>query len=181
MRDERLTDRRSVLRKAATAGAIVWAAPTILSSRVSAVDFLDGVCTAKCAAQFPGGTALTVRQLCFAPDPTDVVEIVGTAFHDCPCRGTGVFTVSAHGWGNSIRVRSLTPTTLLFDLFTPDTFYEGFVDYVATCFDRQSNPIERVLSFAVSFTTLPDPCTIGFETTISASEGTPSAPTCNPE
>ena len=182
MQQERPTDRRAVIRKAAAAGAIVWAAPTVLSSRVAAVDLIDGVCTAKCTPQFGSGTALTVLQLCFSDDPTDVVEITGRSVQDCPCgSGTGVFEIRARGWGDSIRVRNRTQIVLSFDEFAPGTFYEGFVDYVATCFDRGSNAIEGTWTFAVSFTTLAIPCTDGFETPINSSAGLPSAPTCTPE
>lgn len=59
-------DRRSALKKAAVAGAVAWSAPTVLSSRVQAVDFVPGTtCTAKCS-------------------PTGEVGIVGTAV-GCGC------------------------------------------------------------------------------------------------
>ena len=52
--------------------------------------------------------------------------------------------------------------------------------HVADAADDPQNAIEKVISFAVSFTTLSDPCTDGFQTTITTPEGTLQPPTCNP-
>ena len=162
-------------------GTIAWTAPIILSSTASAGSL--GACTPKCVPQFGSGTALTVSQLCFDPDPGDIVQIVGTPVHSCPCGvGFGVFEIAARGWDSSLRVSNQTPTEIFIDspdTLPPGTTYNGFIDYTATCFDRQQNAIQTVSTFAVSFTTLTDPCTGGFETTIAASEGTVSDPTCN--
>ena len=65
MNDQHPIDRRMALRRAATAGTIAWTAPTLLSRTVSAGGPV-GPCTPKCAPQFSTGTALTVRQVCFA-------------------------------------------------------------------------------------------------------------------
>ena len=182
MNDQNRIDRRSALRRAATVGAIAWTAPTIMSSTASAGSL--GACTPKCVPQFGSGTALTVSQSCFDPDPGDIVQIVGTPVHSCPCGvGSGVFAIAARGRDSSLRVSNQTATEIFIDAFPGDTLppgtpYNGSIDYTATCFDRQQNAIETVSTFAVSFTTLTDPCTDGFETTIAASEGTVSDPTC---
>ena len=176
MSDQNRIDRRSALRKAATAGVIAWTAPTVLSTTVTAGTV--GACTPKCAPQFVARTALIVQQLCYDAKPTDIVQIDGKSIHDCPCQAAGIYTIAPRGWDSKLTIKRHTQTQIFISDFTPNTLYKGFIDYYASCFDRQAREIRRISAFPVSFTTLPEPCTDGFEITIPASAGTVSDPTC---
>ncbi len=78
-------DRRALLRKAATAGAVGWTVPVIVSSSpVSA-----GVFTAKCAPGTVTATATFATVLCQANSST--MNITINFAGSCPCGGTGLW------------------------------------------------------------------------------------------
>jgi hypothetical protein len=132
-------DRRSALKKAAVGGAIAWTAPTVLSSKVSAVEFIDG-CTAKCAPQASGQSILITgsKGPCIDGAPAGQqrrtfnitsVTVIGGA--TCGCGGTAEVTYS--------------PQVITYDDPDPNqgtrTVEIGTITVDTTCLDRQSNPI----------------------------------------
>ena len=95
-------DRRSALKKAAAGGAIAWAAPTILSSRVSAA---PPACTIKCCPQTAGSFLVTAFEACptgsagrkaFYVQATNPGSVVS-----CPCGGSPaniIVSTDVNGW-----------------------------------------------------------------------------------
>ena len=75
-------DRRTLLRRAAVAGAIGWTAPVILNAGTASA----GVFTAKCAPGTITASASFVRTACVAASSTIVITI--TFNGPCPCGGT---------------------------------------------------------------------------------------------
>lgn len=100
--------RRSALTKAAAAGAVVWSAPTVLSSTAQAVEFL-GACTAKCFLQgsWSATGPLTFLPCNVAPGEEEIQWTVpaGTPLTTfggvCPCGSTTTTSV-AEDYGDSL-------------------------------------------------------------------------------
>ncbi len=79
-------DRRSALKKAAAAGAIIWAAPTIVSTQAAAQ---GGTFTPKCGATIPvrGSNRFTVNGTCNGAGGADwrVAVYISITQGDCAC------------------------------------------------------------------------------------------------
>ncbi len=131
-------DRREALKKAAVAGGIVWAAPMIASSRVSA----QAGCTLKCAPAFTGPLDIVVQG---AKGPCDEITNPGQTIR--------VFTVTSVtvrdpattcGCGGSATA-SMSPTTFTLIDSLPNQGLRnviiGTTTLTVTCLDRSGRPI----------------------------------------
>lgn len=87
--------RRSALKKAAAAGAIVWAAPAIVSDRALAV---NTVCTPKCAPD-TGGSVFVGADVYCEPGNNGAkwlkvtIGSTGNTLGTCPCQNGAVSTI----------------------------------------------------------------------------------------
>lgn len=145
-------DRRSALKKAAAAGVVVWTAPTLLSSTVSA----DHICTLKCAPQ--GAASVTLAGLgrkgdcrtdgppggesrVFYVDSVDFVDVGGTV--TCPCDPDG----------GTAEIDFETTEIIYFDTIPNQgvrtDILIGQVSVKFTCLDRQDRPVISVCDFDV--------------------------------
>jgi hypothetical protein len=131
-------DRREALKKAAVAGGIVWVAPMIVSSRVSA----QAVCTAKCAPTFTGPADIIVegsKGPCTTPIPGQVQRVftvTNVAVAD-PGATCGCSPTSASA--------TLSPTTFTLVDLVPNQGLRseiiGTTTLTVTCQDRSGRPI----------------------------------------
>jgi hypothetical protein len=130
-------DRRSALKKVAVGGAVAWAAPTVLSSRVSAQE----ACTLKCAPI--GGLSVSVDILIAACVPGTAV--VGTiadielVLGSCGCGGTPLLDLVDIVLGAEVVIQTDPSASIEFDL-----------DVSISCLDRLLRPI--TLFCTVTFT-----------------------------
>lgn len=147
-------DRRSALKKAAVAGAVVWSTPMVLSSRVSATD----VCTLKCLPEGSGdavtfdidGRKLTCEELdpvvrgqpgrqkrVFQIDTVDVTAGDTT----CPCQEGADSTIT------------FSTSTLQYEDPIPNqgtrTVPVGTISITFQCLDRQDRPLTRTCTYPV--------------------------------
>ena len=133
-------DRRSALKKAAVAGAVVWTAPVLLSDSAQATQFLPGGCTAKCGPSgsvFVSGSATAQPCLPAPPPPGQqevfaVIDDASAGAGSCGCDTEAVVVVTTPGAGTSFLVRP-----------KPGSAQNGEFDIVATvsCVDRAGNTI----------------------------------------
>jgi hypothetical protein len=137
-------DRRSALKKAAVAGTVAWTAPTILSSKTHAVEFIDG-CTAKCQPNNQATVSFTVEvEPCIAGTPPGqqvvrgVVTQEGSAGQPCPC-----------SQGN-IQIVNPTPGQIVPLAPNPGN-WDGVLSVGVNiiCFDRAGNEIIVNCNFTV--------------------------------
>lgn len=150
-------DRRSALKKAAAAGAVVWTAPVLLSDSAQAVDILPGGCTAKCGPSgsvFVSGSA-TAQPCLPAPPPPGQQEVFGViddataGAGSCGCDSEALVTVTTPAAGTSFLVRP-----------KPGSDQNGEFDIVATvsCVDRAGNTISSTCSATATAFIQPGNC-----------------------
>jgi hypothetical protein len=134
-------ERRSALKKVAVGGAIAWTAPLLLTSQASAVDLLDGGCTAKCA---PGDTIIARGSVRLdgcavnAPGQDDVSAVVLSLVFDsgsCGCGGDPVIT----GATSTIEVGS----EIILGAQPGNNPLTAAAEVTVSCTDRSGNIIER--------------------------------------
>lgn len=140
-------DRRAALKKVAVGGAVAWAAPTVLSSRVSAQE----ACTLKCAPV--GGVVITATvtiSVCADGIPAGqqpvngVIGSITAEAGSCGCGGTPTVEL-LNAPGGAVQIRP-NPGNEAVD-FT--------VDVSITCLDRLGRPV--TVTCTVTFTDAGDP------------------------
>lgn len=158
------TDRRSILKTAAAAGAVGWTTPLVLSSTVVAA------CTPKCA---PGAFTIsfTLERICEGQgDKSLLVTASVTPAALCPCgSGTPTVTLSGANWfdtnnsgtctgGNALTV---TPSGGGFILrksgggAVGSGCIYGCVRVTVACTDRSGQPTYRYCDMRVRFQSTP--------------------------
>lgn len=149
-------NRRSALKKAAVAGAVVWTAPVLLSESAQAVQFLDGGCTAKCgpsATVSVTGSATTRGCVTGTPGQEGVTALInaGTSAGggSCGCDATAVVVVTSPAAGDPFEVRP-----------KPNNANQGEFDVTATisCEDRDGNTITKTCSAVATAEVKPGSC-----------------------
>lgn len=164
-------NRRSALKKAAAAGAVVWTAPLLLSEPALAA---GTTCTPKCK---PGGfTALQGTVDGFCPSPGNKaarvsLRVAGTGA-TCPCLTNGVAIAPTtcikltdiwrkDGTGQDVTVATTTPAagyTQGFYVAKPGgSLGQGLwvsddqFKFAVTCQDRDGNKISTVCRYVIGF------------------------------
>jgi hypothetical protein len=134
-------DRRLALKKAAAAGAIAWAAPTIASGTVHAQ---EAACTPKCVPTGAGVTTTTARITCSGNGSRRRVEVTVPISSSilCPCSGENPRIALLPGAESSWATASITLTggnivVVELDLGRRPPL-EVFVDLRTGCRDRSS-------------------------------------------
>jgi len=178
-------NRRAALKKAAVGGAIVWAAPTILSSRASAV---PPPCTPKCCPATEGAFPVIAFEACPSGSSGRKAFYVqsvnpGTVF-SCPCSGTPeniVVTTDPTSWtrhgsplnpDGTCTVGNFPPgvnittglvggvQSIIFDKPSggaiPQGCYRGDFTVSADCTDRTGDVCRRTCIFSANITYIPD-------------------------
>jgi hypothetical protein len=136
-------NRRSALKKAAVAGAVVWTAPVLLSDSAQAVQLLPGGCTAKCAPIVDAVDLVVTgsKGACDDTAPGQVIRefnitsvTLGAASGSCPC-------------GGAEAVVTFTPETITYidplgNQGNRTDVNVGSVSVTFGCTDRVGNTIE---------------------------------------
>lgn len=80
-------DRRKALKRIAAGGAVAWTAPTLLSSKAHAVEFIPGGCTAKCTPIIapPSASGVSASVCCGATIVNRFVRATYAIVPNCPC------------------------------------------------------------------------------------------------
>ena len=174
-------DRRSVLKKAAVAGAVAWTAPVILSNTA----FAASVCTPKCAhanvtltataqdactapvTEVPSGNKILLFSInlpsgatcpCDAAAPRVVLGPVPTQWDKHSPQATGCPTYKNQF---ATGVNTLSQGANTFALYKNGALGSGVyvpngtICVAVKCLDRDGTPVYRVCTFSVCFTYSP--------------------------
>lgn len=167
-------DRRQAVKRAAVAGAVVWSAPVVLSSRAQA---MDGTCTPKC---FPVAGQATLPRITGTCEPrprrgTIVLSNVNPAPVSCPCGGDAVLGQLQVTSSAGAAAVNGTTVTIFFLTGFPSTF-EVTATQTASCNDRADDPCEStcttVYRVSVGFSNNGNGNCNGFSQTVSVSSST---------
>jgi hypothetical protein len=159
-----LTDRRSAIKKAAVAGALVWTAPVVLSSKAAAIDFIPGTtCTLKCLPN-PNVSINANTQLYCTGAGRKWAQINFTVNQTvCPCGGGG----SSVAYGGLVSPNPADIKEISYDPGTNTGFvrvggmgsgalgdgnYALRILYCVQCFDRDGDTLSRLCQVDVAFT-----------------------------
>lgn len=183
-------DRRSALKKAAAAGTIVWAAPTVLSSTAHAAEFIPGTpCTLKCTPDPVINFGADVTLDCQTNGAKWALLTFSVGSAGCPCAAGG--SVVSLGSGVSPQPSEIKETT-----FDPASgtgtiliggsgqgalgngTYLAFFFFCVQCDDRSGDTLRRSCQTGVSFTFQPanGPCSQDANVGAAILQGT----TCDP-
>ena len=160
---QKLTDRRSLIKKAAVAGTLVWAAPVVLSSKAAAVDFIPGTnCTLKCLPN--PNISIDANTMLYCPGPGRKWAQINFTVNEavCPCGGGG----SSVAYGGSVSPNPADIKQISYDPGTNTGFirvggmgtgslgdgtYNLTILYCVQCQDRDGDTLSRLCSVQITF------------------------------
>jgi len=143
-------DRRSLLRRAAAAGAVGWTAPVLLTTEVA----LAGVFSAKCAPGNVTASASFVRTACAGASSTIVITINFAG--PCPCGGAAVWCSQKNSPTPTV---SSATSTLSFPVTVPIFSTVTITGKVALgCTDRDGDRQFAVYNWSMTASDNGGPC-----------------------